>query len=447
MTKPAVTNPTSLRKFIEGHGAPLFHDHAAPGSPSFTSDQLIGRKICKLLFSHEPVLGEIPTWTLVKNLLFKKSEEFFDGFRDGLSEILDNAHYHLTHELHKTAFKYSDDNKEPLQLKFIIDFALSIIPFTEPKDGTEIIVPQLIDGNWIQVKYKTEKIPMTSDLVGSPYYAYGCKPIDQPKAHALLLFGGTNPIPTCSGGWHTFRTDLVPMRSTGETLYNLGKKQIQDWITANATVTRSVIATGMSLGGSLSMHAHINQPDLVAVRAVNPAFLLSKAKKTYEEHTKDKSTIQPVNIVIQKRDKVSLYGTWVPPRSSLYRLSSKIADTYNILDCHKNCIAGHHATTHDLKIENITDVRKETRRISRLLFTLFMQVVSVPVYMLNIGIKYLLLIKTIISKLLYKIFTTTAQLFQKSCVENPVQFSKATSTTDLADIEAASKPDSPNLST
>lgn len=236
---------------------------------------------------------------IIRNQNFSK--EFFNALSEKISSSFNNP-------------ELSDLKKE-----LILYNALSFIAFADPQDG------QILTVNGIQ--YSIEKIALTSGWLSSPYYAYGLKAVNEPTAQSILIFQGTT-TPADHGFLAGFLADTKPFGSIGTQLYARGREQIQNWINAeNQRTKKRVLCTGQSLGGSMSLHAHIHQPDEVDYFIFNPPGLTNREKKIYEKNKFFLDTDQQdrvLNVVSHNNDPVLKLGSvYFPEGTKIYRHGMK----------------------------------------------------------------------------------------------------------------------------
>jgi hypothetical protein len=392
----------------QGKGVPLFY--ADPKKREIYNNGYIkgqaGRNIAKWLFSEAGFSLDMLDEKAIKAFLLKRDEKILNDLRVSLQEVLENVFFHANNNEYNQHFIANKN----LQLQSIITAALSIFAFTEPPKGYRLTVPQLINNSWQAVEYEIEPIVMTPCSLGSPYYAYGMKPVNNPPtgAQAHILFMGTNTIPTGRGMHHTFMADTMPGCSVGEHLYLLGKKQIQNWINKAYNETKlPIVSSGQSLGGSMAVLAHTYQPDKVQAKAFNPpAWLLYTLKGTYQHnlHKAKKryifanklsgnlsdaeflkrihGTDKPIEIVTQQGDPIFTVGNYIPKTARVWRVSSNIGDNNSIFGRHKDCYASH-SFKNNLKFKRI-DPNIESSKLSRLLLTIIWQTISVPLAAIHI---------------------------------------------------------------
>jgi hypothetical protein len=402
--------------FLTGFGVPLFlrsYNQAkqpAENAKGYVSEQL-ARNIIKCMFSEASFDLSIFNFSILK----KSGTEIYSEFRATLQEIFINIHYHSTHHDQEHA-EHFIENKE-LQLSALITNSLSLIPYAEPENDHKFVIPQKINGLWQMVEYETERIKLTPEQFGSPYFAYGLKPINNSEAQALLLFMGTNPLPHATGAHHTFMADFMPFHSVGEHLYRADKDKLHAWVNAQYDITsKPVIAHGHSLGASLAVIAHVHQPDKIQARAFNPPFWLPSIQKTYNQakerllaQSKD-ITDDPIIIFSQHGDPVCSIGflletdqqTKENKSPKVYKITSNIGNKTSYIGRHKDSYAAHSANN-GLKFEEM-EAQQINKSILRIIMTILWQVVSIPLFIINAGIMLIKAINFYVFKLIEYIY-------------------------------------------
>lgn len=298
----------------------------------------------------------------------------------------------------KNCVKYLNENlqftPERFQkIEFMLNAAQCYLPFAEPHNGAVFKMPlKGQDGKYALVPMEVEKINM-SPGIESDYYALNLRPInkldpnnpDHRYYQDLIVFMGTNPLPTASGPMVTLHADTIPGKSVGENfvenskdlfenlfieqykqnLINLIKnaeKPIKNyekiWLDAR------VKCVGQSLGGSIPLQMLAKYPFMVEIAAFEPPLLrndyqreidknMLEAKNAFSklvdemklgEHAgelkkafpDDKNSLQTKlksnNIIItQLFDYVTKYGDTHPP-ATMYKVDvSKDTPTYKAI--------------------------------------------------------------------------------------------------------------------
>lgn len=335
------------------------------------------KNLVKLIFSDLPASGDLLSTKSLKAFLFKKNDTLLGEMREALQDVL--THLHEDKDDHSATVENYDSTLD--LKKALIGHVLSIYAFTEPKQGETLNIPVEINGVWSSVEYKVEKIRLTAPALSEPYYAYGLVPVDKNiAAPSKLLFMGTYPIPTAGGSRITKWIDLVPGRSAGELMYDFSKEKLQNWINRQYEERgMPVDSIGQSLGGSLSLISHIEQPDKVNSEAYAPPALLQHLSKRYKKNLQQcGGKSGSVNIYTQKKDLVFDFGTWLPESANIFRITPNENSPVNRLFNHmKPYIAAMPA-----RIERV-DPKTVNGTAKRWLYTVIWQTLAVPYFIFN----------------------------------------------------------------
>jgi len=227
----------------------------------------IGEKMVRWLFREDNSFpfSFLESLQLLSVVAFIPNPALFDDLFKQLS---------LKIELSSNDTSLSDKAKEMIRYN-----ALCYLAFSDPKENATL----KIDG----VNYAIEKIQLTSGWLSGPYYAYGLKATDESRLTdgtcppSILIFKGST-FPTDGGFLAGYLADTRPHGAVGAQLYSRGQKQLQSWINTEYERTKkTVVCTGQSLGGAMSLHCHIHQPDKVDFFAINPPSLTSREKRIY----------------------------------------------------------------------------------------------------------------------------------------------------------------------
>lgn len=276
--------------------------------PEFNPDKTaisIPQKVVGWLFrEHNLYLGFLEWLQLLSATLIVRNRQFSQDSFNALSE--------------KIASSSADPDLSDLKKDLILYNALSYLAYAAPQEG-QIISIKGID-------YSIQKIALTSGWVSSTYYAYGLKPVTDKNAQSILIFQGTT-TPADHGFLAGALADTRPVGAVGTQLYARGQEQIQNWINTEYQQTQKrVLCTGQSLGGALSLHAHIHQPDAVDFFIVNPPTLTNREKEIYEKnsaHFPDDNT-RTLTVVSHLNDPVlSLGSLYLPEGTKIYRHGDK----------------------------------------------------------------------------------------------------------------------------
>src|SRR5690606_41863164 len=102
-----------------------------------------------------------------------------------------------------------------------------IYAYFEPLGGEIIHIPTRLERSWHLLPYEVERLQLTSELVGSPYYAYGLTPLL--FGAAKILFMGTNVVPAHNGTHATWIADFWPNNNVGDYIIKQGKIVLRQW--------------------------------------------------------------------------------------------------------------------------------------------------------------------------------------------------------------------------
>lgn len=198
----------------------------------------------------------------------------------------------------QAAINESDDDA-------FIHNVLSLYAFTYPEEGQQIT----IKGKNYRID---KKLQLTPKWFSSPIPAYGILS-DENEADPILIFLGST-YPAGEGFIATWLGDCTPFQSVGKVASR--SADITDWLEGKQNVT----ATGVSLGGALSLHAY-KHPQVNRVFAYNPAGLYPCDFCVSEGE---------VNIYSQWNDLVSTMGHF-PKGANVWRVIKEGEDESFIL--------------------------------------------------------------------------------------------------------------------
>lgn len=249
------------------------------------------------------------TWPLVKAILFQENHEFKEAFKDVLVETAQEIGQLITS---------GEIGKEHQRLaEILIGNILALIPFAEPVKGSVLSLPQKIHGQWQQVNYTVDVLPLNPDWLGGTMPAFGLTPQEPAPegAQRLLLFRGTSH-PTGSGFLCTLLADSIPGHSVGEFIYNrFSKDTVAAWINAEKDDSKKIKIYGMSLGGALAWHVQQHHPEKVEEVNIygSPTPFDRNKKCSFEE--------QPVvNAYVNEGDPIPYAGMGPPSHWNMYML-------------------------------------------------------------------------------------------------------------------------------
>ncbi|MDR3442017.1 MAG: hypothetical protein P4L65_03260 [Legionella sp.] len=272
--------------------------------PKFKSDETaksIPQKVVGWLFREHNLSLRFTEWLrLLSATLIVRNRQLSQDFFNALSK--------------KITSSFADPKLNDLKKDLILYNALSYIAFAAPQEGQVISIKG--------IDYSIQKIALTSGWVSSTYYAYGLKAITDTNAQSILIFQGTT-TPADHGFLAGLLADTRPVGAVGTQLYARGQEQIQNWINREHQRTQKrILCTGQSLGGAMSLHAHIHQPDAVDFFIVNPPTLTNREKEIYEKNRAQLSddNTRTLTVVSHINDPVLNLGSlYLPEGTKMYR--------------------------------------------------------------------------------------------------------------------------------
>lgn len=227
------------------------------------SQASISQKMVRWLFREEDLSLGLFEWVkLLSATMIIRNRKFSQDFFDALSK--------------KISTSFSDPQLSDLKKDLVLYNALSYLAFADPQEGQAIVIKG--------VNYEIQKIPVTSGWLSSTYYAYCLKALNNKDAQSILIFQGTT-TPSDHGFLAGILADTRPVGAIGTQLYARGQEAIQKCIEDEYKRTnKRVMCTGQSLGGAMSLHDYIHQPDIVDYFIINPPGLTSREKEIYEKN-------------------------------------------------------------------------------------------------------------------------------------------------------------------
>ncbi len=271
-------------------------------SPTNIPKLSTAKKIVSWLFRDSNLSLHVEEWgKLFFATLIKNNPQFSKEFFDALCQ--------------KITTSFADSNLSDIKKDMIIHNALCYLAFSDPQAGNTLFIRG--------TQYTIQKIQLTSGWLSAPYYAYGLKATLDPNAQSYLIFQGTT-TPADNGFLVGVMADSIPGGAIGKQLYERGKKQIQHFINAEHQKTqKTVLCIGQSLGGAMSLHAHIHQPDKVDFVAINPPSLTSRERGIYEHQTNEvrqPNTRRTLHVISHQADNVwNLGSIYFPEGTTVYR--------------------------------------------------------------------------------------------------------------------------------
>lgn len=251
---------------------------------------------------------------LIKGILFVKNPDLMKGFTQALQKVTLDIFNRLSSP------DVSQNQKEILDI--LLGSINAYYPFSEPEDGTELMIPQKIEGTWVAVTYIAETLNLTPDWLASPVPALGLTPKEgSPEGTApLLIFRGT-PQPSASGSLPATLSDMVPGYSVGEYIYEHGGKDIiQGWINRSHAKFGGVKLFGTSLGGSLSLLSMAHQPEKVREVQIYGSTSLTREATNVYTRNRPVENLPEVHIYWNNGDMVPLIGVGFHPDWHLHKI-------------------------------------------------------------------------------------------------------------------------------
>jgi len=350
-----------------------------PGQQSATEYKENDRhaNIIKSIFSNLGFSSHLLSPSFLGSLLVRKDVSELMGLRLQIQGVLNRL---FTQE--EILLDCCNVKDKLNQKEILINNILSYYAFTEPLQNESLRVPTKVDGEWKMIEYRVDKIRLTSPVFSDPYYAYGLVP-QHPNQNAgsKILYMGTNRTPTANGSRYSKFVDVIPGQSVGELLYRIGRNKIESWINEQYLYTKKkVTAIGTSMGGSVSLITHIENPDKVNSVAFNPPALLPHMSRVYKKRLNGKKPAQDaIKIYTQKLDFVPYLGVWFPENALMYRFTANKNFTPNKFNSHvKSYIAMDPSS-----IKRIFPAEKNGG-FRRWAYTIVWQMVCVPFFFWNL---------------------------------------------------------------
>ncbi len=136
--------------------------------------------------------------------------------------------------------------RDKLVCEMLVGHLIAILPYFDFENTSKIEILRFLDNSWKLVAYQVNHIPM----IDGEIYAYGLEPQDEPRAKPILIFRGT-PYPAARGFLEAIWSDLHPIKSIGEEIFEKGSHALDLWMQGKEDVD----CYGLSLGGAIAYHA------------------------------------------------------------------------------------------------------------------------------------------------------------------------------------------------
>ena len=327
----------AFQKRLVYHGKGI-ESSAQPGTGSPV------QKLVQNLLHGSPFSEELINPRTLKAILVKKDPELLQEFKAELQRELE----HLLTQLPKT-------KQQEIVWKTFLGNVLGFLPFTYPSSGDTLKIPVLENGSCRLVEYTLEVIPLEFNKLSTPMPLIAMTAKGE-EAPPILAFMGTT-YPSGDGFAATLQSDFSPGYSVGELAYEINQKKIAAWMQDK----KDVHVMGISLGGSLALHAaRHHSPQIGRVDVYQPPGLYADC------WTKELDMRCKVNIYTQPEDLVSELGFW-PTRGNVhsYEVLQHQGLSENPLSSHVKAFSGSSEIT---IIKH--DPEKQNQSLRRRIFTI-----------------------------------------------------------------------------
>lgn len=269
---------------------------------------ITARNALRLLMMGWPVSwAELISWPVIKAIFIAPNPELMKAMRRAFQQ----GFHHLFSQLEHQYF----NAEEQEQVQLYLSNCLSLLPYSDLTPYESIKIPQCVGNQWCLVDYYVTPIELTA-VTGikrffikdrDRVFAYGLEPVSNLQAQSHLIFMGTT-YPAGQGFIPQVTTDFEGFDSVGYSLYQSGKKRIEQWLLKQ---NNKVHVCGISLGGALSLLLAIDQGQhLARVDALNPPGLYEAWNTPVDDGWECLSEKPKVVIQQQANDPVSLFGVW-----------------------------------------------------------------------------------------------------------------------------------------
>ncbi|MCH9627722.1 MAG: hypothetical protein S4CHLAM2_13640 [Chlamydiales bacterium] len=337
------------------------------GVPFETAQSEIGQ-ITSVIFSQTPPSSAargILNRRNVRNVFHQTSPEYLQSFRTEMQRILIYAFDHK-------------GNIDDETFSLFVHHALSLLPFAYPEEGFQVQIPVKNRDSWELAPYTLDrKFNLGSSFFASPMPAFGFTSDGYPPK---LIFMGTT-YPAGQGFLGTLLSDFTPFASVGWLPMRCGREELGAWLTTHS----GAHVSGISLGGSLSLHAAKNFGNHISkVFAFIPAGLNSWELSAFDDSQTE------INILFQGGDLVSHLGFFPEGNNvNLYHVHEE--QTANFLSAHVRVLL----SGHNIRVER-GSTEDENQRIPRkiltglhILFTPLIFLLMLPAYLVVALVKAL----------------------------------------------------------
>ncbi len=167
------------------------------------------------------------------------------------------------------------NRRDLLVSQMLVGNLIALLPFFDFEEEAKLSLLRYIEQEWKMVTYELSYIP----LIEGEIWAYGLEPVEEKKAPPILIFRGT-PYPAAPGFLEALWSDLHPVKSIGEEIFQKGKPHLDKWMESKSKVD----CYGMSLGGALAYHAGHAYGDKIEVHAYASPGLVPMKGGLYKIH-------------------------------------------------------------------------------------------------------------------------------------------------------------------
>lgn len=243
------------------------------------------------------------------------------------------------------------------RIEIFIKNILAALPYMNPQMET-FFLPIKKGMAWSLIPFKLEKIDISPQqgLLANVIedqdrlYAYGLTPMDDDVSPYLLLMG--SHYPSGQGAAINWLYNFLPTYSVGE---GHDLTHVAKWLQKHP----QAILTGHSKGGTMAMLIGSYFPTQIQeVNCLNPVFLskatlrrLSKIRQLYRQQ------LPIINIYLQQRDLVFLFGKEIVEGARLFQISNK-QEPCSLFAAHVHYIAGRaESCIHVLSMNELTTLK------------------------------------------------------------------------------------------
>lgn len=301
-----------------------------------------------------------PTHEVFKQLFTEETAKALFWEYDESLVAQHRAHFR---EVFKFLYQHPIWQKRDLLVsEMLVGNLIALLPYFDFEDGAKLQLLRCIDGVWKLVTYKLTHIPLVQGNIA----AYGLEPVEEPQAFPILVFRGT-PYPAAAGFLEAIWSDLHPVKSIGEEIFQKGKVSLDQWMEGRAKVD----CYGLSLGGALAYHAGHAYGSRIQVHAYASPGLIPMKGGLKEIHGR---------VFFHLKDLIRSIG--YHPESDHFEIYAVVTDT------HLNFITAHaHPAGLGPTLVLKVDPRHENHAWSRYLANILKLVVSTVLFLILLPIR------------------------------------------------------------